>query len=313
MARPLRIEFLGAVYHLTARGNARQNIYLHDTDRSTFLDFLEREVLQQRWRCYAYCLMSNHYHLLIETPEGNLVQGMRRLNGTYSQAFNRRYGRVGHVFQGRYTSIIVDRETYMLPLCRYIVLNPVRAHLVEAIHLWPWSSYAATAGLTSPPVWLDTTGVLQHFGPTREHALVAYRHYVAAGTDTSSPWEQLRGQMWLGDEAFRTRMEHLAQNQSWADVPSAHTHPLRPTQDEVLQKVGAAYDIATAHVLDRSRQRPFQAAVYLLRRAANVSLKDVASLAGVSPSRVSHIQRRIEQGEADEPLRQLLLLYKVKN
>ncbi|MGH7801397.1 MAG: transposase, partial [Thermodesulfobacteriota bacterium] len=107
MARPLRLEFPGALYHITSRGNARQEIFLSDDDRTSFLNLLGREVEQQRWRCHAYCLMSNHYHIMIETPEGNLVLGMRRLNGAYSQEFNRRHGRVGHLFQGRYKSIIV--------------------------------------------------------------------------------------------------------------------------------------------------------------------------------------------------------------
>ena len=131
MARPLRLEFPGALYHITSRGNARQEIFLSDDDRTSFLNLLGREVKQQRWNCYAYCLMSNHYHIVIETPEGNLVLGMRRLNGAYSQEFNRRHGRVGHLFQGRYKSIIVDRESYLLELCRYVVLNPVRAGIVE--------------------------------------------------------------------------------------------------------------------------------------------------------------------------------------
>ncbi|MGH7908382.1 MAG: transposase, partial [Thermodesulfobacteriota bacterium] len=100
MARPLRLEFPGALYHITSRGNARQEIFLSDDDRTCFLNLLGREVEQQRWRCYAYCLMNNHYHIMIETPEGNLVLGMRRLNGAYSQEFNRRHGRVGHLFQG---------------------------------------------------------------------------------------------------------------------------------------------------------------------------------------------------------------------
>ena len=126
MTRPLRLEYAGALYHLTARGNAQAAIYLEDSDRHLFLELLGKEVKQQRWVCYAYCLMDNHYHLLIETPEANLVSGMRRLNGVYTQAFNRRHQRVGHVFQGRYKSILVDKDSYLQELCRYIVLNPVR-------------------------------------------------------------------------------------------------------------------------------------------------------------------------------------------
>src|ERR1700675_1231059 len=113
MARPLRLEFAGALYHLTARGNARQKIYLCVEDRHRFLDLLGKEIEQQGWICYAYCLMDNHYHLLIETPEPNLVAGMRRLNGVYTQAFNRHHRRVGHLLQGRYKAIVVDKNAYL--------------------------------------------------------------------------------------------------------------------------------------------------------------------------------------------------------
>ncbi len=146
MARPLRLEFPEALYHLTARGNARQEIFLDDQDRRAFLGLLGREVEQQRWRCHAYCLMDNHYHLLVETPEGRLAGGMRRLNGVYTQGFNRRHERVGHLFQGRYRSIVVDQESYLLELSRYVVLNPVRAGMVKRVEEWAWSSYRATAG-----------------------------------------------------------------------------------------------------------------------------------------------------------------------
>ena len=112
MSRPLRLEFAGALYHVTARGNAREDIFRDDGDRATFLDLLGREIAQQRWRLYAYCLMGNHYHLLIETPEPNLTRGMQRLNQVYTQRFNRRHQRVGHVLQGRYKAIVVDKDSY---------------------------------------------------------------------------------------------------------------------------------------------------------------------------------------------------------
>ena len=149
MARPLRLEFPGAVYHITARGNARQPIALDDTDRERYVEVLGREVSQQNWQCYAWCLMDNHYHLLIETPEGNLVHGMRRLNQVYTQGFNRRHGRVGHVLQGRYKSIVVEKESHLLELCRYVVLNPLRARMVHARHprrcSVPWPSRSSSS------------------------------------------------------------------------------------------------------------------------------------------------------------------------
>ena len=128
MARPLRLEYAGAVYHVTARGDAREEIFADDADRERFLAILGATVLRLGWKCHAYCLMDNHYHLLIETPTAGLSQGMRQINSTYTQSFNRRHGRVGHVLQGRYKAIIIERDSYLLELSRYIVLNPVRAN-----------------------------------------------------------------------------------------------------------------------------------------------------------------------------------------
>lgn len=127
MTRPLRIEYPGAVYHVTSRGDARRPIFRTEEDRVLFLEVLASIVSRVHWLCHAYCLMDNHYHLVLETPEGNLSRGMRHLNGVYTQRFNRRYGKPGHVFQGRYKAIVVERESYLLELCRYVVLNPVRA------------------------------------------------------------------------------------------------------------------------------------------------------------------------------------------
>ena len=163
MARPLRIEFSGALYHVTARGDRQEDIYLTDTDRIAFLDILGQVVERFNWLVHAYCLMDNHYHLLIETPDSNLGQGMRQLNGVYTQTSNRNNHRVGHVFQGRYKAILVQRETYLLELCRYIVLNPVRARMVKNAKAWPWSSYRDTAGFRMPPDWLNTEWLLAAF------------------------------------------------------------------------------------------------------------------------------------------------------
>ena len=131
MARPLRLSYSGALYHVTACGNARQAIYLDDQDQQTFLSVLEEVVIRYHWLCHAYCLLDNHYHLLIETPQGNLSVGMLQLNGVYTQRCNRRHAWVGHVFQGRFKAVLVERESYLLELCRYVVLTPVRAGLVK--------------------------------------------------------------------------------------------------------------------------------------------------------------------------------------
>ena len=162
MARPLRIEYPGAVYHITSRGNARLPIYEHFNDKKQFLSILTDLVEQYRWLCHAYCLMDNHYHLLIETIEPNLSAGMRQLNGVYTQTFNRKYQRVGHLFQGRYKSIVVEKKTYLLELARYIVLNPVRAHMVSNPGKFTWSSYKATSGVIKPPPFLTTDWILSN-------------------------------------------------------------------------------------------------------------------------------------------------------
>jgi putative transposase len=189
MTRPLRLEFPGAVYHVTACGDGREPIVLDDEDRQSFLDRLGQEVIQQGWRLYAFCLMGNHYHLLVETPEANLARGMQRLNGIYTQASNSRHHRVGHVLQGRYKAILVDRDAYLLELCRYVVLNPVRARLVEDPAEWPWSSYAATAGEAPVPEWLAADAVLGLLQSDGVAARRSYVRFVAQGIGGPSPRE----------------------------------------------------------------------------------------------------------------------------
>jgi putative transposase len=154
MTRPLRIEFTGAVYHITSRGNAKQAIFIDDEDKGSFLDVLTIVIERFNWLCHAYCLMENHYHLLIETPNGNLSKGMRELNGVYTQGFNQRYRRVGHLFQGRYKAIIVEKDNHLMSLCRYVVLNPLRVGLIARPEQWRWSSYRATIGLVKKPSFL---------------------------------------------------------------------------------------------------------------------------------------------------------------
>ncbi|MBM3358042.1 MAG: hypothetical protein FJY54_09980 [Betaproteobacteria bacterium] len=313
MARPLRLEFAGAFYHLTARGNARADIFLDDRDRLLFLDLLGKEIAQQRWRCHAFCLMSDHYHLLIETPEPNLVSGMRRLNGVYTQAFNRRHGRVGHVFQGRYKAILVDQDSYALELCRYIVLNPVRAAMVKRPQDWRWSSYRATAGLSTAPIWLDVDWLLRQFAHESRRARQAYRQFVSAGIGHVSPWVHLRGQIWLGGNEFLEKMERLARGKALSNVPKAQQRPSRMTAAEILRAVERAYRSHEGELTARQNQPAFKAWAYLLRRAANLPLSEVARRCGVSVSRISHIQHAIETGPVDATLKRLMTECKVKN
>lgn len=313
MARPLRLEFPGALYHITARGNARADIFREDEDRVRFLDLLGKEVLQQRWRCAAYCLMNNHYHLLLETPEPNLGRGMRRLNGTYTQNFNQRHGRVGHLLQGRYKAILVDKDSYFLELCRYVVLNPVRGRMSVDPSDYPWSSYRATVGEGPSVPWLDTTPILESLGGEAREATSRYRQFVMDGLDRPSPWQHLRNQVYLGGEEFlqalQKRMEGNPRN--LANVPRNQQWPLRPDADAVLAKVAGQYGITAEAALDRTNGAAFKATVYLLRRVANLPLAEVAEMGKVHPSRISRIQTEIErEGKADAGLNELIKFYR---
>jgi len=235
MARPLRLEFPGAVYHVTSRGNARQDIVRDDRDRAQYLTLLAHVIERYGWRCHAYCLMDNHYHLLLETPQANLSQGMRQLNGRYTQAFNRRHRRVGHLFQGRFTAILVEKEAHLLELCRYVVLNPVRAKIVPHPRLWAWSSYRATVGESSAPAWLSTDWILEQFGVRVGAAQERYRTFVAEGRGGPRPWEQLTGQIYLGSEEFVAQHQP---NRVIRDIPRRQTQALRPTLRVLFQRNG---------------------------------------------------------------------------
>src|SRR5699024_1812469 len=193
--------------YVTSRGDRREDIYEDDEDRERFLSVLAEVVERFNWICHAYCLMGNHYHLVVETPDGNLSKGMRQLNGVYTQASNRRHRRTGHLFQGRFKGILVDGDSYLLELTRYVVLNPVRARMVERPEQWPWSSYRAMVGQVLSPPFLDTDGLLLQFDERRQLAREKYRQFVMDGMGEPALWAGLRQQVYLGDDAFVERVQ----------------------------------------------------------------------------------------------------------
>jgi REP element-mobilizing transposase RayT len=239
MARPLRLEFAGALYHVTARGIERHAVYLADgeADRMAFLDVLGATAERFEWICHAYCLMTNHYHLLVETPNGNLSRGMRQLNGGYTQYVNRTHGRVGHLFQGRFKGILVEKDSYLLELARYVVLNPVRAAMVGRPGDWPWSSYRATAGETVAPPFLASDLLLRAFADNRADAVARYRRFVAEGIAAQSPWLQLRNQIYLGSEQFVEHMQGMIDpNRPLREVPKRQRRgPGKPLDHSVVR------------------------------------------------------------------------------
>lgn len=222
MARPLRLELAGGLYHVTSRGDGQEDIYLSDADREVWLEVFAQVCKRFNWVCHAWCQMGNHYHLLVETPEANLSKGMRQLNGVYTQRFNRMHGRAGHVFQGRYKAILVERDSYLLELARYVVLNPLRAGMVKRLETWPWSSYLATCGQTAAPEWLQTDWLLAQFGRQRASAMRKYVQFVHEGARLPSVWTQLQGQIFLGSEAFVKKMQtQIEKKPALDEIPRA--------------------------------------------------------------------------------------------
>jgi putative transposase len=218
MSRPLRIEFPGAVYHVTSRGDRREPIFEDDVDRQALLNVLAHGIARFDAQVLAYCLMDNHYHFVLHTRSANLSRLMRHVNGIYTQSFNRRHGKAGHLFQGRFKAILVDREAYLLEVCRYVELNPVRAGMVAQPGDWVWSSYRAHLGEVATPQWLDTDGLHAHLlsrepttTPDHRRANRLYADLVAAGRHVNLWDTALNKQIYLGDDDFVQRMQQKAQ------------------------------------------------------------------------------------------------------
>jgi len=285
MARPLRMELAGGVYHVTARGNDRCNLYRDPTDRRGFLELFAEVISRHRWFCHAYCLMGNHYHLLVEITDTNLKDGIQLLNGVYTQRFNRRHRRVGHLFQGRYHAPLVDRETYLLELCRYVVLNPVRSGFVSSPERYPWSSYRATVGLATPLAFLTTDWILSQFATERTLAQERYARFVRDGIGAESPWRGLKHGILLGDEAFVSRLaRHLpGRDRRALEVPKAQRLLGRPTLERLLD--------GAARSTKRERDRTIRAA----HVEHGYTLAQIARHLGLHYSTVSRAFKRAGQ------------------
>jgi REP element-mobilizing transposase RayT len=250
MARPLRIEFPGALYHVTARGNQRGDIFLDDHDRYTWLEIVAQAAERFQWVIYAYCQMINHFHLLVQTLQPNLARCMRHLNGVYTQRFNHHHVQCGHLLQGRYHAILVDEEAYLLEVARYILLNPVRAGLVQHVSDWHWSSYRATCGQQSAPVWLGAAHLLQRFSGNAATAIREFERFVDAGIGAASPWTDLRQEIFLGDPAFVGAMQDcmLDARRHNGEIPQVQRTGSAPClQDLLASATDVTAAVATAY------------------------------------------------------------------
>lgn len=239
MTRPLRVLYPGAIYHVCARGNERRAIFGDEADFSRFLDLLEQAIARHDWLCLGYCLMHNHYHLIVQTPKPNLPSGMRHLNGCYAQDFNRRHGRVGHLFEGRYTAVLVEAEAGFFRVVRYVARNPVRAGICARPQDWRWSSYAAAIGIAPAPAWLAVDVLLAAFGGSRENARRELRAYVEG--EGPDPNLEAHGVI-LGSREFIRA--HSSTLRPLAEVPRAHWQPIRPDLPEIFADGGDPITLA---------------------------------------------------------------------
>lgn len=274
MSRPLRIEFPGAVYHIVSRGHRQEPIYEDDADRRAFLRILAEAIERFRWRCYAYCLMTNHYHLLIRTHEPNLSAGMRIVNGVYTQFSNRRHRRVGHVFQGRYKAVLIDPDNYLLPVARHIVLNPVRTGTTKVPGAWPWSSYRATCGDDSAPQWLATDELLKRFDSDCREAQKCYYVFVLNGMKGTDIWRKVRQQLYLGGDEFIRTSQAYIKNPDDPNISQIQKRPPVPSLDDIAKRA-----------LTRN------AAIERAHRVAGYSYSEIARYFKIHPSTVSRIIR----------------------
>ena len=284
MARPLRIEYPGAFYHVTTRGNAGGRIFGNDKDREYFLDLFGFIIERFHWFCYAWCFMDNHYHLVVETPEGNLSRGMRQLNGIYTQKYNWKYGKTGHIFQGRYKAILVDKEGYLLELCRYVVLNPVRANIVKRPLDWQWSSYRSTAGSVKSPQWLSTDWILTQFGRSRRRAQRLYQKFIMEGITKETPWKDLKGQIFLGDKGFIEECKRILDGSiDLREIPRLQRYAERPVLTELMNEE-----------IRRDRVQRDQA-VYHAHVTYGYTLKEIADHLGLHYTTVSKVMKKDKQ------------------
>ncbi len=305
MARPLRIEFPGALYHVISRGNERRDIVRDDADRQNRVDWLRRTVEVYGWRLHAFVLMSNHDHLFVETPEANLSAGMQHYNGSYTGYFNRRHRRAGHLFQGRFRGHLIEEEGYFLEVSRYIHLNPIRAKLVEDPAGWRWSSCAGYLRASRRVDWVCYDRVLGEFGDRGEQARRAYGRFLRAGLEEPplSPFVKAVGGLIVGTSQFVDRIRRLVQDEPEdREVPQLQQVRKRPELATIAGVVAAYFRVEPSRWAAgrRSDDAARAVAAYLARRRFGYPATATAAALGYRDhSGIGRAVRRVEQGGAE--------------
>ncbi len=302
MARPLRIEYPGALYHVTSRGNDRKDIFRSIKDREKFLTYLSSAVERHGAIFHAWCLMSNHFHLMLETPLGNLSRIMKHINGSYTTYFNVKHKRAGHLLQGRYKAILVQADTYAAELSRYIHLNPVRAKMVSSPEEYQWSSCSRYLE-GAEPSWLSTSLVLGYFGMGFEDRRRNYRDYLydAIGKKSLDPLADSVASTILGTEDFvrEIREKYLEGRKSDRDLPALRDLSRGPGVTEIRA--------LSEEIFPEDENLARRAGIYLCWRFSGAKLKEIGELYGISESGVNRACGRFEKMmERDEVLSERL-------
>ncbi len=304
MARPLRIEYPDAYYHITARGNEQKNIYRNDRDREKFLEYLASASERYSAVIHAYCLMSNHYHLLLQTPAGNLSQIMRHINGAYTTYYNVKRKRSGHLLQGRYKAILVDQDAYAQELTRYIHLNPVRVKMVKRPEEYRWSSYGGYLNKKKRAEWLYVDFVLSMLNRNPSAARKQYRQFVESmiGHEYESPLRGVFASCILGGVDFihEIRLKHLPDQSQARNVPSLKQLSEKPTIDQIRS--------AVEEELTEDPRLCRRVQMYLCQKYTGQKLKDIGNEFGVGESAVAQAGRRVSaEMEEDKNLKRKIV------
>ena len=309
MARPLRIQYPGAFYHVASRGNERKKVFKNRRDREKFLEYLESSTQRYDALIHAYCLMDNHYHLILETPSGNLSQIMQHINGAYTTYFNVKWRRSGHLFQGRYKAILIDADGYAKELSRYIHLNPVRAKIIKLPEEYKWSSYNFYIGSKKTPGWLTRGFILGYFSKKAYAAQKKYRKYVEAfvNEEYKSPFEDVFASSMLGGRDFIDNIKEafLKNKKEDRELPALNKISDKPSIDEVIKKTNGV--LAPDKALSR------KVAIYLCHNYTGKKLKEIGSYFGMSESGVTQASRRLTPVvEKDKELKKMISKIKAK-
>ena len=289
MARPLRIAYPEAFYHVTSRGNERKDIFKSQGDRERFLSYLESATERYGALIHIFCLMTNHYHLLMETPFGNLSQIMQHINGAYTTYFNLKQKRSGHLFQGRYKAILIDADEYAKEVSRYIHLNPVRAKMVDRPEQYRWSSYQYYIGLKKSPKWMVRDFILGYFGKKISDAQKGYRAFVESliGQEYKSPLRDVVSSTILGRVDFieAIKDKYLSNKEFDPNVPALKELSGKPSVEEIIEEVDS--------VFRENRGLARGVKIYLCQRHTGKMLKEIGNYFDIGDSGVSQASRRI--------------------